>query len=93
MFMDADRQFDIADIALLVPFVGNGLGVREWAVGLTASRQVAAAVGLTADLVNRAAELIVAIPLGLAAWVWLTRTLARGRRQDADEETSQPESA
>ncbi|MEQ8850391.1 MAG: hypothetical protein RIB32_01255 [Phycisphaerales bacterium] len=56
-----------SQLAIIVPITGNGLGVREWAVGLTA-----AAVGgdleiaLAADLVNRAAEVLVAIPIGLA---------------------------
>ncbi len=55
-----------SQLAIIVPITGNGLGVREWAVGLTA-----AAVGgdleiaLAADLVNRAAEVLVAIPIGL----------------------------
>ncbi len=55
-----------SQLAIIVPITGNGLGVREWAVGLTA-----AAVGgeleiaLAADLVNRAAEILVAVPIGL----------------------------
>lgn len=60
--------------ALIVPFIGNGLGLREWAVGLTAaalpagalsvSGELTTATGLLADVVNRAAELAVAVPLG-----------------------------
>jgi hypothetical protein len=84
-----------SQIALLVPFVGNGLGIREWAVGLTAARPGAAAgvavgVGLAADLINRAAEVLVAIPLGLAAWFWITRRLKRGPDAPADAPLSDP---
>ncbi|MFN0131013.1 MAG: hypothetical protein ACKVW3_00520 [Phycisphaerales bacterium] len=68
-------------VALAVPIVGNGLGVREWAVGLTAAALPAALVvspmtttqGLTADLANRAAELVVALPVGIVSAVLLAR--------------------
>lgn len=66
----------VSQVALLVPLAGNGLGLREWAVGLlTAALPAwfalddgdAAGTGLTADLVNRAAEIAVAVPVGLLA--------------------------
>jgi hypothetical protein len=87
----------VAQAAMLVPFVGNGLGVREWAVGLLSSALprsgeqsvfaptaaggagVASAVGLSADLINRVAELLVSIPIGIIATMWVARTLARHR--------------
>lgn len=78
----------VCQLTLNIPLVGNGLGLREWAVGLTASRlpaelfdstgKVAMSVGLAADLANRAAELVVAIPVGLGCAAWLARR-ARGR--------------
>lgn len=59
------------------------LGLREWVVGLVAAAMAGGAaevtveamtVGVAADLVNRAAELAVALPLGLVAgWVVLRR--------------------
>lgn len=62
-------------LTLNVPLAGNGLGLREWAVGLvasylpegvlTSSGSLSTATGLSADLVNRAAELIVAPIVGL----------------------------
>ncbi|MHC4416515.1 MAG: hypothetical protein ACYS0G_14680 [Planctomycetota bacterium] len=72
----ADRALAFACfslVAMLVPFVGNGLGVREWAIGLAAPRLTpyVLELGLAADLVNRAAELVVIPILGLAGVGWL----------------------
>lgn len=72
----------VSQVALLVPFTGNGLGVREWFIGKTAIIGVVAgldhqAIGLTADLINRAGELAVSIPTGLIAAWWVSRRLAR----------------
>lgn len=77
----------VSQLAFLVPIAGNGLGVREWLVGLTAgalplggavtgAARVSAGFGLSADLVNRAAEILVSVPLGLAATAWLSRRTA-----------------
>ena len=64
----------VSQVAQLIPLAGNGLGVREWAVGLLSmalptwyatEADAGAGTGLTADLVNRAAEVMVAVPLGL----------------------------
>jgi hypothetical protein len=71
----------VSQVTLIVPLVGNGLGLREWAVGLTAASLPAwamtgphgEAVGLTADLVNRGMEVMLAIPVGLASTAWLMR--------------------
>lgn len=77
----------VSHLALSVPFTGNGLGLREWAVGLTAGLlpawfvgaggDVDWKIGLAADLVNRAGELLVALPVGLLCSAWLLR---HGRR-------------
>lgn len=75
----------LAQTAVLVPFIGNGLGVREWLVGLVAAvlptwfifassaHTVAPpiATGVAADLLGRAAEVIVAVPVGLACAAYL----------------------
>lgn len=75
----------VSQVALLVPLAGNGLGLREWAVGLLSMAlpswyalggETGAGTGLTADLVNRAAEILVAVPTGLAGVAgvaWLVR--------------------
>lgn len=57
----------VAVSANLVPFIGNGLGVREWAVGLLATRLAGVTVeaGLAAELVGRAAEMLFFVPAGL----------------------------
>lgn len=74
----------VANAASLVPLAGNGLGLREWAVGIVAASlpghatgSMVVEVGLSADLANRGAEIIVAIVTGLPALAWLSRRLSR----------------
>jgi hypothetical protein len=72
-------------VALVIPLVGNGLGLREWAIALTAaalapamlasSTDLNATTGLLADVVNRAAEVAVAVPVGIISLMILTRRL------------------
>lgn len=80
--IDADAALAFAcvsSLAMLVPFVGNGLGLREWGVGLAAPllTPYALQLGLMGELVNRGAELVVVLVLGLGGLAWLT---ARARR-------------
>ncbi|MFO0895618.1 MAG: hypothetical protein U0574_11775 [Phycisphaerales bacterium] len=65
----------IAVGANTIPFLGNGLGVREWAVGLLATPIAGCTLesGLAAELLGRAAELLVFVPLGLACGPALLR--------------------
>lgn len=84
----------VSQAATLLPLIGNGLGLREWAVGLVgsalpawfvgASGNPAVAQGLSADLVNRVFELGIAIPIGVASTVWIS---ARLKRLGRDPET------
>lgn len=64
----------ISVLATMVPFFSNGLGLREWAVGLVAplitSYQLELA--LTAEIINRAVEIVLVLVLGLTALGWLT---------------------
>lgn len=72
-------------VAMLIPLVGNGLGLREWAVGL-ASPLLAGydlGLGLTADLVNRAAELAVLVIAGPAGAAWLAWRRKKGVKRRA----------
>ncbi len=75
-----------AQVAMLIPLVGNGLGLREWAIGLAAPAMpkfltggpvtTLTAVGLSAELLNRGLELTVNLPLGLLAGAWVARRVA-----------------
>ena len=72
----------VSQIALLIPISGNGLGLREWAIAITAGflpafgHETATATGLGGDLANRGFELAVALALGTPALIWLSRRLA-----------------
>lgn len=72
----------ISALATMVPLVSNGLGLREWAIGLVAPLLTAhqLSLGITAELVNRAAELVVVLVMGLCGMAYL----ARRRRTAAD---------
>lgn len=72
----------VSQIAMGVPLTGNGLGLREWAVGITAGSANLAdlQVVLAADLLNRGAELLVATPAGLIGVLLVSRWLAARRR-------------
>lgn len=67
-------------LATLVPFVSNGLGIREWTVALLApvvsTDAASAADGIVAELVLRAAEITVILPAGLAGLAHLARLRA-----------------
>lgn len=71
----------ISTVATLIPFVSNGLGVREWAIGLTAplltANKLQLGMGITADLVNRAVELVVITILGLISLAYLAQIRKR----------------
>ena len=71
----------IANAANTIPFVGNGIGIREWSVGFLAQliAGVPLADALAAELLGRVAEIIIFIPAGLAAWPML-HTRLRVRR-------------
>jgi hypothetical protein len=73
----------ISMIAGMVPFLSSGLGVREWAVGLVAPILTGAQLttGLTADLVNRAVELVVVLVCGVVGLGWLARHRSRVHRR------------
>jgi hypothetical protein len=65
----------IGVVAILVPFVSNGLGLREWAVGLVAPLLTGyqLELGLAAELLNRAAELVMVTGLGVVGLAYLAR--------------------
>ena len=63
--------------ASLIPIVGGGLGIREWAVALAGPLLGAwpEDLGLAADLLNRAIDLALIVPLGLAATISAAREM------------------
>ena len=60
-------------VVTMIPLSSNGLGLREWAVGLASPlvTPYVLEVGMTAELVNRAAEAVVIVVIGLGAFAWL----------------------
>lgn len=83
----------VAQAAMIVPLAGNGMGVREWAIGLLAPMLPAALLAqsasgpeaISADLLNRGFELLVNIPLGLAGAVIIARRWRRLRARASPE--------
>jgi hypothetical protein len=81
----------VANAASLVPLAGNGLGLREWAVAVCAAALPRGASapglvlesGLSADVVTRGAEVVVAVVVGVPALVWVARRLRRATRVSA----------
>ena len=78
----------ISQSASLLPIAGNGLGVREWMVGLAArslpewygkGTSMPVAFGVSAELLNRACEAVVAVPVGLVSLWWLAKRYGRAR--------------
>lgn len=56
----------VSQLASLMPLTGSGIGFREWGVGLTASAGGhAMSTAIASDLINRAAETLVVVPVGL----------------------------
>jgi hypothetical protein len=82
----------ISMMATMLPFVSNGLGLREWAIGLAAPflTDYVLEMGITAELVNRAAEIIVVVILGFAGLGWLGHKRKhysmRGRDRNGEED-------
>lgn len=75
----------VSIVATMVPLFSNGLGLREWAIGLVAPLLTAHALelGIIAELVNRAVELIIITLTGIAGMMYLAH---RSRRHDEGKE-------
>jgi len=78
--IDAETSLALACIgviATMVPLLSNGLGLREWAIGLASpwltARIAQVQIGLAADLLNRAAEVIVIAAAGILGAAYLAR--------------------
>lgn len=71
-----------AQMANAVPMIGSGLGIREWAVALLAPAVAGLSTqeALAAELVHRAAEIMLIVPSGLIASVPLARRFGQAAR-------------
>jgi hypothetical protein len=77
----------VSQAAMQVPLFGNGLGIREWAIGLVGpvlpvwmnagAGGLTRGLGLSADLLNRGFELASALPIGLLCTVLVARMRAK----------------
>jgi len=78
----------VAGVSQIAAQIPVSIGLREWAVGVSAGvlrpaagpvNAAAAIPGLTADLLCRAAEVVCAIPVGIVSYIWVLRHLHRKR--------------
>lgn len=68
----------VSQIAGMVPFVGNGLGIREWSEGLLGPRLAFAVpqpLAFSAGLLHRAAEVAASLPVGLVGGLIVARRM------------------
>jgi hypothetical protein len=67
----------------MIPFLGNGLGVREWAIGLAgpALATWTTDTGLAAELLNRCLDLVVVVPLGLGVMPGIAKRIRNAGRE------------
>jgi len=78
----------VSNISMAIPIAGNGLGLREWAIGLLApvlpgalasadGGLASAEVGLLAELIHRGVEVLVTASIGLMSAFWLAHEQRR----------------
>jgi uncharacterized membrane protein YbhN (UPF0104 family) len=87
----------VSQLASLMPLTGSGIGFREWGVGLTASAGGhSMSTALAADLINRAAETLIVVPVGLVCTALVARHW-KGKRdlaqlsEDLAEDNARPD--
>lgn len=72
----------VSQLASLMPLTGSGIGFREWGVGLTASvGGHAMATAIAGDLINRAAETAMVLPVGLVCTAIVARHWKKMNRE------------
>ncbi len=77
----------VSQLASLMPLTGSGIGFREWGVGLTASAGGhTMSTAIAADLINRAAETLIVVPVGLVCTALVARHW-KGKRDLAQLQT------
>lgn len=83
----------VSQIAQVIPITGGGLGFREWGVGLTATmtpgaQDITMRTAVGADVINRIAETIIVIPLGLICTALVARRFKAAMKQRGLERVS-----
>lgn len=88
--LDATVLAGVSQAVLMMPLAGNGLGIREWAIGVVAPLLPALHSGsafdapiLSAEVIHRAGEVIAAVPCGLLSLLVTHRLIARREAQRA----------
>lgn len=88
----------VSQFAQIIPITGGGIGFREWGVGLTATMtpgvqgiDMRTAVG--ADVINRIAETIIVIPVGLVCTGLVARRFRAAMKQRGIEQDSAKDEA
>lgn len=85
----------VSQLAQVIPITGGGLGFREWGVGLTASltrgaQDITMRTAIGADVINRIAETIIVIPLGLICTGIVARRYKRVMAMQGESAEDQP---
>lgn len=83
----------VSQIAQMIPITGGGLGFREWGVGLTATMTpgihgIGMRTAVGADVINRIAETIIVVPVGLICTALVTRRFRAALKEQAFEQES-----
>ncbi len=90
----------VSQVAQVIPITGGGFGFREWGVGLAATMSkgvmpIDMRTAVAADVINRIAETIIVVPLGLLCTAIVTRrfkaVIELRREEQASLEALSPE--
>ena len=76
----------VSQIAQVIPITGGGLGLREWGVGIAADMSAKTSAitmrsAIGADVINRIAETIIVIPLGVICTAIVARKWKQWKRE------------
>jgi hypothetical protein len=82
----------VSQAALLVPLISNGLGLREWAIGLLGpalpawarAGDLSRGLAIAGDLVHRAADVVASVPVGLIGAWYVSRRIRNARARGAE---------
>lgn len=85
----------VSQAAQVIPITGGGIGFREWGVGLAATMTPGVQVvdmrtAIGADLINRVAETLIVIPLGLVCTTVVARRFRAAAGSGGDSAEDEP---